>query len=118
MQQQQLTTDQDVNEMNDDDETITTIKEEEPLHRKIGLHHAGNDAFMTGYYFLFNLIANHKQPVNIKEFRKFQELSKFKNKIFLSSKPRPLNVMKSSYNKCSKGHLEKFANINRKYNLN
>ncbi|XP_027201982.2 target of EGR1 protein 1-like [Dermatophagoides pteronyssinus] len=105
------------NNDNNSDEQINCEMTKEPLHKKIGIHHAGNDAFMTGYYFIYNLITNHKLLANIKEFRKLNELSRYKNKIFLSSKPRPLNVMKSAYNKCSKGHREKLANIKKKYNL-
>ncbi|XP_075590080.1 target of EGR1 protein 1 [Dermatophagoides farinae] len=121
-QQQQSAINQEdsniVNDLDNEDETIFNVKQKKnPLHRKIGLHHAGNDAFMTGYYFLFNLIANHKSVANIKEFRKLNELSRFRNKIFLSSKPRPLNVMKSAYVKCSKGHNEKLSKIKMKYNI-
>lgn len=79
--------------------------------RKSGSHHSGNDAFMTGYYFLFYLIINFNKHTFV-EFKKFYEnLSKFKNKIFLSGKVHPLNIMKSSFAATSKNHQEKLIKI-------
>lgn len=79
--------------------------------RKCGSHHSGNDAFMTGYYFLYYLILNNNKTT-FTEFKKYYEnLTKFKNKIFLSGKTHPLNIMKSSFSKCSCNHTKKFKKI-------
>ena len=85
--------------------------------RKTGSHNSGNDAFMTGYYFLFYLILNSNKTT-YSEFKKFYEtsLTKFKNKVFLSGKIHPLNIMPSAYAKTSKNHREKMARLKEQLN--
>lgn len=79
--------------------------------RKHGCHHSGNDAFMTGYYFLYYTILKSQNKMG-KDFRKcFQNLAKFRNKIFLTGKLNPLNIMKSSYVTNSKQHRERMVKI-------
>lgn len=88
------------NEQNKDHYTPTPI-------RKMGCHHAGNDAFMTGYYFLYNHFDNATAGTNCEDFKKFRKIKeKFKNKIFLPSHPHPLIIMKSAYAKNSNSHRE------------
>lgn len=79
--------------------------------RKSGSHNSGNDAFMTGYYFIYYLITNSNKT-SYKEFKKFYEgLKQFRNKIFLAGKVHPLNIMPSSFAKPSKNHKEKMLKL-------
>lgn len=79
--------------------------------RKDGSHNSGNDAFMTGYYFLFYVQTNSNKTT-YGEFKKFYEnLTKFKNMIFLSGKIHPLRIMPSSYASTSKNHREKMSKL-------
>lgn len=78
--------------------------------RKSGSHNSGNDAFMTGYYFIYYLIINSNKT-SYKEFLKYECLKQFKNKIFLAGKVHPLNIMLSSFAKPSKNHKEKMAKL-------
>lgn len=84
--------------------------------KKMGCHHAGIDAFMTGYYFLYNHFDHSTTSNNRDDFKKFRKIKeKFKNKIFLPSHPRPLIIMKSAYAKNSNGHqsaIEMIRNFN------
>ena len=79
--------------------------------RKSGSHNSGNDAFMTGYYFLFYLILNNTKTT-FSEFKRYYTSStKFKNKIFLSGKAHPLIIQPSIYARNSKNHKEKIQKI-------
>lgn len=59
-------------------------------------HRAGFDAFMTGYCF-----AHYQSSLDA------AQLASAKNKLYLSAKPFPLNILKSQYVKTSEHHQEK-----------
>ena len=96
-----------VNNLNKDESDLQPVP-----FRKNGCHHSGNDAFMTGYYFLYYTVLKPKNKSTNNEFKSyFQNLSKFKNKIFLSGKVNPLNIMKSNFASTSKNHNEKIKKM-------
>lgn len=78
-----------------------------------GTHRAGFDAFMTGYIFAYSctLIKNAGEgAVEEKEHQKEEEQSWLPtclNKVYLSGKAAPLNVVKSTFSKSSKAHVQK-----------
>lgn len=83
-----------------------------PPMRKSGSHNSGNDAFMTGYYFLYYLVTNFNKT-SYREFKKYYEsgLTQFKNKIFLAGKVHPLSIMASNFAKTSAAHREKMQKL-------
>lgn len=85
-----------------------------------GTHRAGFDAFMTGYIFACAYILNKKEEVGAsqenKEHKEEEEkeqswLPACLNKVYLSGKSAPLNVVKSTFSKPSKAHLQKMEMI-------
>ncbi|KAL3868765.1 hypothetical protein ACJMK2_041530 [Sinanodonta woodiana] len=70
-----------------------------------GGHRAGFDAFMTGYIMATYFATYDANGDNA------SGLSEFKNKIYLSGKDYPLQVMKSGFAKTSKEHSEKIMKI-------
>ncbi|KAF7491383.1 Target of EGR1 protein 1 [Sarcoptes scabiei] len=80
-------------------------------NQKIGSHHAGNDAFMTGYYFIYSIIRNQKQWKDYKEFLKFISMEKFRNKIFIGGCSGSALVMKSAFTRTSMQHQEHINKI-------
>ncbi|TDH06118.1 hypothetical protein EPR50_G00130380 [Perca flavescens] len=77
-----------------------------------GTHRAGFDAFMTGYIFAHSCTVIKKEGVGAgeKEPQKEEEQSWLPtcvNKVYLSRKTAPLNVVKSTFSKSSKAHVQK-----------
>ncbi|XP_051984543.1 target of EGR1 protein 1-like isoform X2 [Xyrauchen texanus] len=78
---------------------------DKPKEKKVegGTHRAGFDAFMTGYIFAFarTLTANTEESPNA------PFITGCLNKLYLSGKSVPLNVVKSTFSKSSKAHVHK-----------
>ncbi|KAK5859706.1 hypothetical protein PBY51_021239 [Eleginops maclovinus] len=81
-----------------------------------GTHRAGFDAFMTGYIFGHSLTLNKKKrpgAVEKEQQEKEEEswLPSCLNKVYLSCKSTPLNVVKSTFSKSSKAHVAKMEMV-------
>ncbi|XP_038574695.1 target of EGR1 protein 1 [Micropterus salmoides] len=78
-----------------------------------GTHRAGFDAFMTGYIFAYSYASikrDKMEAVEEKEHKEEEEQSWLPmclNKVYLSGKAAPLNVVKSTFSKSSKAHVQK-----------
>nr|XP_019966383.1 PREDICTED: target of EGR1 protein 1 [Paralichthys olivaceus] len=76
-----------------------------------GTHRAGFDAFMTGYIFAYSrTFVKNKEAGAVEEECKEHEqpwLPSCLNKVYLSGKSAPLNVVKSTFSKSSKAHVQK-----------
>lgn len=77
-----------------------------------GTHRAGFDAFMTGFIFAHSCAIDRKTEARedeseIAEQEEEQWLSSCVNKVYLSGKSVPLIIVKSSFAKSSKAHLQK-----------
>ncbi len=75
-------------------------------------HRAGFDSFMTGFIFT-QFIAKHGRFRGLPESPKLTDLGMqdFSNKVALSGKDIPLQIMKSIFAKTSKDHQEKMDKI-------
>lgn len=81
-----------------------------------GTHRAGFDAFMTGYIFAYSCTHIKKDEVGGVENKEHQEeelswLPTCLNKVYLSRKAAPLNVVKSTFSKSSKAHVQKMEMV-------
>ncbi|KAM7401291.1 hypothetical protein PAMA_005467 [Pampus argenteus] len=81
-----------------------------------GTHRAGFDAFMTGYIFAYSCTVVKKDGVGVAvEEKEHQEeqmwLPTSLNKVYLSGKAAPLMVVKSTFSKSSKAHVQKMAMV-------
>lgn len=81
-----------------------------------GTHRAGFDAFMTGYIFAYSCTFIRKEEVGEgdKEQKEEEEQSWIPtclNKVYLSGKAVPLNVVKSTFAKSSKAHVQKMEMV-------
>lgn len=87
-----------------------------------GTHRAGFDAFMTGYIFAYSCTLFKKDKVGGVENKEHQEeeekeeeeqswLPTCLNKVYLSGKAAPLNVVKSTFSKSSKAHVQKMEMV-------
>uniref|UniRef100_UPI0037E73ED0 target of EGR1 protein 1 n=1 Tax=Semicossyphus pulcher TaxID=241346 RepID=UPI0037E73ED0 len=80
-----------------------------------GLHRAGFDAFMTAYIFAYSCAVNRKDKGAAVEETEQQKEEKWLpscvNKVYLSRKVAPLNVVKSTFSKSSKAHVQKMEMV-------
>ena len=78
-------------------------------------HRAGFDAFMTGFVFA-HFIATHGRFRTLSQCPKLSDLGMqdFKNRVVLSGKDIPLQIVKSNFAKNSKEHTEKIDAIKSK----
>lgn len=77
-----------------------------------GTHRAGFDAFMTGYIFAYSCTAVKKDGAEVTAEEKEQTwLPTALNKVYLSGKAAPLNVVKSTFSKSSKAHVQKMEMV-------
>uniref|UniRef100_A0A665WU68 Target of EGR1 protein 1 n=1 Tax=Echeneis naucrates TaxID=173247 RepID=A0A665WU68_ECHNA len=76
-----------------------------------GTHRAGFDAFMTGYIFAHSCILIKKDVVEAVAHDEQTRLPTCLNKVYLSGKATPLNVVKSTFSKSSKAHVQKMEMV-------
>lgn len=77
-----------------------------------GTHRAGYDAFMTGYIFAYSCTIIEKDGAEATAEEKEQTwLPTALNKVYLSGKATPLNVVKSTFSKSSKAHVQKMEMV-------
>ncbi|XP_058500096.1 target of EGR1 protein 1 [Solea solea] len=79
-----------------------------------GTHRAGFDAFMTGYIFAYSCTFVQKDRVAAEDKNKEDGqlwLPSCLNKVYLSGKEAPLNVVKSTFSKSSKAHTQKMEMV-------
>lgn len=80
-----------------------------------GTHRAGFDAFMTGYIFAYSCTIIRKEEAGEADKEQEEEeqswLPTCLNKVYLSGKVAPLNVVKSTFSKSSKAHMQKMEMV-------
>lgn len=80
-----------------------------------GTHRAGFDAFMTGFIFAYSCTLKKDETGSAEDKEKDEEehswLPSCVNKLYLSGKATPLNVVKSTFSKSSKAHVQKMAMV-------
>ncbi|XP_075887705.1 target of EGR1 protein 1 [Nelusetta ayraudi] len=117
-----------------EEKTTTTTTTEEEVHRDdgdvgrgadqpadgpkknpdSGLHRAGFDAFMTGFILAHACALTKRDGASEQQQQQEQEqqqLPSCLNKVYLSRKTVSLNVVKSSFSKSSKAHLQKMEMV-------
>lgn len=79
-----------------------------------GSHRAGFDAYMTGYIFAYSCALVKREEAGLEGVETESEQSWLPvciNKIYLSGKAAPLNVVKSTFSKSSKAHIQKMEMV-------
>ncbi|XP_077581120.1 target of EGR1 protein 1 [Stigmatopora nigra] len=87
---------------------MTTKRSENKVES--GSHRAGFDAFMTGYIFAYSCTLVKKEQDDAKEEKCIWSPTSF-NKVYLSGKATPLNIVKSTFSKSSKAHVRKMEMV-------
>ncbi|CAK6967848.1 target of EGR1 protein 1 [Scomber scombrus] len=89
-----------------------TTKTESEKKADSGTHRAGFDAFMTAYIFAYSCSNIKKDGADDSAEEKEQMwLPTALNKVYLSGKAAPLNVVKSTFSKSSKAHMQKMEMV-------
>ncbi|ELT96816.1 hypothetical protein CAPTEDRAFT_205148 [Capitella teleta] len=83
------------------------------LEARVRGHRAGFDAFMTGFIFAF-FCARYGESNGKESFIDSVGFQEYRNKLFLSGKDIPLQVLKSGFAKTSKQHREKWTLVGNK----
>ncbi|KAM3865918.1 target of EGR1 protein 1 [Diretmus argenteus] len=97
--------------------TDNSVEVEAKMNKpEVGTHRAGFDAFMTGYIFAYACTLTKKEEEGEgAEDKKPQEeetwLPSCLNKLYLGGKAAPLNIVKSTFTKSSKAHLQKMEMV-------
>ena len=96
----------------DTEDSKQTSPAAEPPVFQMGGHRAGFDAFMTGMAFAF-FIAKYGSFEDIDADMSLIEfgMEDYVNKVALSSKDIPLQIMKSAFSKTSREHKEKIQRL-------
>ncbi|KAM9323551.1 target of EGR1 protein 1 [Pholidichthys leucotaenia] len=95
-----------------EDSAETVTQKNKPVDA--GLHRAGFDAFMTGYIFACSCTVIKKTEADELEDKEGQQpplLPTCLNKLYLSGKAAPLNIVKSVFTKSSKAHIQKMEMV-------
>ncbi|XP_030015713.1 target of EGR1 protein 1 [Sphaeramia orbicularis] len=84
--------------------------------QETGTHRAGFDAFMTGYIFAYSCIFIRKKQEGGALTEEQQEaeqtwLPTCLNKVYLSGKAVPLNIVKSTFARSSRAHVQKMEMV-------
>ncbi|XP_041848101.1 target of EGR1 protein 1 [Melanotaenia boesemani] len=86
----------------------SAVAEAQKKKADTGTHRAGFDAYMTGYIFAYSCAFTKTEETGATMDEKEQSwLPTCLNKIYLSGKAAPLNVVKSTFSKSSKAHVQK-----------
>lgn len=78
-----------------------------------GTHRAGFDAYMTGYIFAYScaVTKEEEEAGGAVDEEERCWLPACLNKVYLSGKAAPLNVVKSTFSKSSKAHIQKMEMV-------
>lgn len=76
-----------------------------------GTHRAGFDAFMTGFIFAHSCTLAKQEGEGAGEEEQENWLPAALNKVYLSGKAAPLNIVKSTFAKSSKAHVQKMEMV-------
>lgn len=94
-----------------------TAKTDGQKNADTGTHRAGFDAYMTGFIFGYSCTLGEQDrdgaAVDVKEAKEDVQswLPSCLNKVYLSGKAAPLNVVKSTFSKSSKAHVQKMEMV-------
>ncbi|XP_033838210.1 target of EGR1 protein 1 [Periophthalmus magnuspinnatus] len=104
-----------VESMNKDVMKKSPIHSPQKKKQDTGTHRAGFDAFMTGYIFAHSCVTDQKseegEARSEQPKQDVQLLPSSLNKVYLSGKSVPLNIVKSTFAKSSKAHVQKMERV-------